>query len=31
MAQLTLKQGIERRLKESIPEVKSVESVPLWD
>ena len=31
MAQLTLKQGIERRLKDSIPEVKSVESVPLWD
>ena len=31
MAQMTLKQGIERRLKDSIPEVKSVESVPLWD
>jgi Fe-S cluster biogenesis protein NfuA len=31
MAQLTLKQGIERLLKDSIPEVKSVESVPLWD
>ena len=31
MAQLTLKQGIERRLKDSIPEVKRVESVPLWD
>ena len=29
MSQLTLKQGIERRLKASIPEVKSVESVPL--
>jgi Fe-S cluster biogenesis protein NfuA len=28
MSQLTLKQGIERRLKASIPEVKSVESVP---
>jgi Fe-S cluster biogenesis protein NfuA len=31
MAQLTLKQGIERRLKDSIPGVTSVESVPLWD
>jgi Fe-S cluster biogenesis protein NfuA len=31
MAQLTLKQGIERRLKDAIPEVKSVESVPLWE
>jgi Fe-S cluster biogenesis protein NfuA len=31
MAQLTLKQGIERRLKEKIPEVKSVESVPLGE
>lgn len=31
MAQLTLKQGIERRLKASVPEVKSVESVPLWE
>ncbi len=31
MAQLTLKQGIERRLKDKIPEVKSVESVPLWE
>jgi Fe-S cluster biogenesis protein NfuA len=31
MAQLTLKQGIERRLKDSIPGVKSVESVTLWD
>jgi Fe-S cluster biogenesis protein NfuA len=29
MSQLTLKQGIERRLKASIPGVKSVESVPL--
>jgi Fe-S cluster biogenesis protein NfuA len=29
MSQLTLKQGIERRLKASIPEIKSVESVPL--
>jgi len=28
MSQLTLKQGIERRLKASIPEVTSVESVP---
>ncbi len=28
MAQLTLKQGIERRQKDKIPEVKSVESVP---
>jgi Fe-S cluster biogenesis protein NfuA len=31
MAQLTLKQGIEKRLKATIPEVQSVESVPLWD
>ena len=31
MAMITLKQGIERRLKDSIPEVKSVESVPLLD
>ena len=31
MAQLTLKQGIERRLKDKIPEVKSVESVPLGE
>jgi len=30
MAQLTLKQGIEKRLKASVPEVKSVESVPLF-
>jgi Fe-S cluster biogenesis protein NfuA len=29
MAQLTLKQGIERRLKNTIPEVKGVEPVPL--
>jgi len=28
MSQITLKQGIERRLKASIPEVTSVESVP---
>ena len=27
MAQMTLKQGIERRLKEMVPEVESVESV----
>ena len=27
MSQMTLKQGIERMLKEEIPEVKSVESV----
>lgn len=31
MAQMTLKQGIERRLKASIPDIKSVESVPLWE
>jgi Fe-S cluster biogenesis protein NfuA len=31
MSQLTLKQGIERRLKASVPEIKSVESVPLMD
>jgi Fe-S cluster biogenesis protein NfuA len=31
MAQITLKQGIERHLKGIIPEVKSVESVPLWE
>jgi Fe-S cluster biogenesis protein NfuA len=31
MSQLTLKAGIERRLKATIPEVKSVESVPLWE
>jgi len=30
MAQLTLKQGIEKRLKVVVPGVKSVESVPLW-
>ncbi|MBN1836140.1 MAG: NifU family protein [Spirochaetales bacterium] len=29
MAQITLKQGIERHLKSQVPEVKSVESVPL--
>ena len=27
MAQMTLKQGIERRLKEMVPEVETVESV----
>ncbi len=31
MAQMTLKQGIERRLKASIPDIKSVESVSLWE
>ena len=31
MAQMTLKQGIERRLKALIPDIKSVESVPLWE
>lgn len=31
MAQLTLKQGIEKRLKVAVPGVQSVESVPLWD
>lgn len=30
MAQLTLKQGIEKRLKAVVPGVQSVESVPLW-
>jgi len=30
MAQLTLKQGIEKRLKAVVPGVKSVESAPLW-
>jgi Fe-S cluster biogenesis protein NfuA len=29
MSQITLKQGIEKRIKAIIPEVKSVESVPL--
>ena len=31
MAQLTLKQGIERHLKAQVPEVKTVQSVPLGE
>ncbi len=31
MAQVTLSQGIERRLREAVPELKAVEAVPLTD
>ena len=31
MSQLTLKQGIERHLKSQVPEVKTVQSVPLGE
>ena len=31
MAQLTLKQGIERHLKSQVPEVKTVQSVPFGE
>jgi Fe-S cluster biogenesis protein NfuA len=31
MAQMTLSQGIERRLREAVPELKAVEAVPLTD
>ena len=31
MAQITLKQGIERHLKNQVPEVKTVQSVPLGE
>lgn len=31
MAQITLKQGIERHLKSQVPEVKTVQSVPLGE
>jgi Fe-S cluster biogenesis protein NfuA len=31
MAQITLKQGIERRLREAVPELKAVEAVPFTE
>jgi Fe-S cluster biogenesis protein NfuA len=31
MAQITLSQGIERRLRDVVPELKAVEAVPLTD
>ena len=31
MAQITLSQGIERRLRDAVPELKAVEAVPLTD
>lgn len=31
MAQVTLSQGIERRLRDAVPELKAVEAVPLTD
>jgi len=31
MAQITLSQGIERRLREVVPELKTVEAVPFTD